>query len=265
MKWHTYELRVAGPLSIRNNCLQLEVDFTRGRFRIYWLFPAAFCGYKLLMRAKLFGTLPAMAALLCLSVMAPHAEELKPIPLPAPQTEGGKPLMQALQQRRTIRELQPDKLPAQVLANLLWAGFGINRPESGHRTAPSAMNSQEVDLYVALPGGLYVYEAKPHQLKPVLDKDLRAKTSGQPFATNAPVVLIFVADLPRLTRANPDQRPFYAGIDTGYISQNIYLYCASEGLATVVYDLDRAPLAAAMKLRPEQRIILAQAVGYPKN
>jgi nitroreductase len=217
------------------------------------------------MRTTFFGRLPVTAALLCLSVMAPKAEELKPIPLPAPQTEGGKPLMQALQQRRTSRELQPDKLPAQVLADLLWAGFGINRPENGHRTAPSAMNSQEVDLYVALPGGLYVYEAKPHQLKPVLDKDLRAKTSGQPFATNAPVVLIFVADLPRLTRANPDQRPFYAGIDTGYISQNIYLYCASEGLATVVYDLDRAPLAAAMKLRPEQRIILAQAVGYPKK
>jgi nitroreductase len=217
------------------------------------------------MRTTLFGSLPVTAAHLCLSVLALKAEELKPIPLPAPQTEGGKPLMQALQQRRTSRELQPDKLPVQVLANLLWAGFGINRPEDGHRTAPSAMNSQEVDLYVALPGGLYVYEAKPHQLKPVLDKDLRAKTSGQPFATNAPVVLIFVADLPRLTRANPDQRPFYAGIDTGYISQNIYLYCASEGLATVVYDLDRAPLAAAMKLRPEQRIILAQAVGYPKN
>jgi len=213
----------------------------------------------------LYGSLPVAAALLCLSVMAPKAEELKPIALPAPQTEGGKPLMQVLQQRRTSRELLPDKLPAQVLANLLWAGFGINRPENGHRTAPSAMNSQEVDLYVALPGGLYVYDAKPHQLKPVLDNDLRAKTSGQPFATNAPVVLIFVADLPRLTRANPDQRPFYAGIDTGCISQNIYLYCASEGLGTVVYDLDRAPLAAAMKLRPEQRIILAQAVGYPKN
>ena len=173
--------------------------------------------------------------------------------------------MQALQQRRTTREILPDKLPPQVLANLLWAGFGINRPESEHRTAPSAMNSQEMDLYVALPEGLYVYEAKPHQLKPVLDKDLRAKTSGQAFATNAPVVLIFVADLPRLTRANPEQRPFYAGIDTGYISQNIYLYCASEGLGTVVYDLNRAPLAAAMNLRPDQRIILAQAVGYPKN
>jgi len=206
-----------------------------------------------------------ITALLWLGVAAPQAGEPKPIPLPAPQTDGGKPLMQALKQRRTIRELKPDKLPAQVLANLLWAGFGINRPESGHRTAPSAMNSQEVDLYVALPEGLYVYEAKPHHLKPVLDKDLRAKTSRQPFATNAPVVLIFVADLPRLTKAKPEKREFYAAVDAGCISQNIYLYCASEGLATVVYDLDRAPLAAAMNLRPEQKIILAQAVGYPKN
>ena len=217
------------------------------------------------MRAKLVGSVPVAAVLLCLSVTASRAEELKSIPLPAPQTEGGKPLMQALKQRRTSRDLKPDKLPAQVLANLLWAGFGINRPESEHRTAPSAMNSQEVDLYVALPEGLYVYEAKPHQLKPVLDEDLRAKTSGQPFATNTPVVLIYVANLPRLTKAKPDSEGSTPPVDTGCITQNIYLYCASEGLATVVYDLDRAPLAAAMKLRPEQRIILAQAVGYPKN
>jgi nitroreductase len=217
------------------------------------------------MKAKLVGSWPLSAIVLCLSVIAPWAEELKPILLPAPQTQGGKPLMEALHQRRTTREIVSDKLPAQVLANLLWAGFGINRPETGHRTAPSAMNSQEVKLYVALPEGLYLYDAKPHELKPVLDKDLRAKTSGQPFATNAPVVLVYVADLPSLSRANPDQRPFYAGIDTGCIAQNIYLYCASEGLATVVYDLDRAPLAAAMNLRPEQRIILAQAVGYPKR
>ncbi len=217
------------------------------------------------MRAKFVGLLSITAALFWLSVTAPKAEELKVIPLPAPQTDGGKPLMQALEQRRTIRELKPDKLPAQVLANLLWAGFGINRPGSGHRTAPSAMNSQEVDLYVALPEGLYIYEAKPHQLKPVLRKDLRAKTSGQPFATNAPAVLIFVADLPRLTKAKPEQREFYAALDTGFISQNVYLYCASAGLATVVYALDRPPLAAAMELRPEQKVILAQAVGYPKN
>ncbi len=173
--------------------------------------------------------------------------------------------MQALRERRTTREIKPDKLPNQVLANLLWAGVGINRPATGQRTAPSAMNSQEVDIYVALAEGLYLYEAKPHQLTPILDQDLRRKTSGQPFATNAPVVLIYVADLPRLTKAKPDRREFYAGIDTGFISQNIYLYCASAGLATVVYDLDRPPLAAAMHLRPDQRIILAQAIGYPRD
>jgi nitroreductase len=217
------------------------------------------------MRAKLVGFVTATIALLWLGVGFSVAEELKPIPLPAPQTDGGKPLMQTLKQRRTTRELKPDKLPPQVLANLLWAAYGINRPESGHRTAPSAMNSQEVDLYVALPEGLYVYEAKPHTLKPVLDKDLRDRTSGQAFATNAPVVFIFVADLPRLTKAKPDQREFYAAIDTGFISQNIYLCCASEGLATVVYALDRPPLAAAMKLRPEQKVMLAQAIGYPRN
>jgi hypothetical protein len=114
------------------------------------------------MRAKLVGSLTVTAALLWLSVTTPDAEELKIMPLPAPQTEGGKPLMQVIKERRTTRDLKPDKLPAQVLANLLWAGFGINRPGTGNRTAPSAMNSQEMDLYVALPEGLYVYEAKPH-------------------------------------------------------------------------------------------------------
>ena len=191
------------------------------------------------------------------------AEELKPIPLPPPQTEGGLPFMQALKQRHTTRELKPADLPAQVLANLLWAGFGINRPETGHRTAPSAMNSQEVDIYVALAQGLYVYEPKANRLKPVLAGDFRVRTSAQPFAKEAPVVLIFVADLPRLVKAKPDQRPFYAAIDTGYISQNIYLYCASAELATVVFAVDQAPLAATMKLKPDQKVILAQAVGYP--
>jgi nitroreductase len=217
------------------------------------------------MRIRLTDCLAVAAALLWLGAMASQAEDLKPIALPAPQTEGGKPLMQALKQRQSMREIKPDKLPTQVLGNLLWAGFGINRPGNGHRTAPSAMNSQEVDLYVALPEGLYVYEAKPHQLKPVLDKDLRTRVSGQAFATNAPVVLIYVANLPRLAKSKPERREFYAAIDTGCISQNIYLCSASEGLATVVFDLDRPPLAAAMKLGPEQEIILAQAVGYPKD
>ena len=126
------------------------------------------------------------------------------------------------------------------------------------------MNSQEVDIYVALPEGLYVYDAKPNRLQPVLARDLRSLTTGQAAFTEAPVTLIFVADLARLTKAKPESQRFYADVDTGYISQNVYLFCASEGLATVVHDLERAPLLAAMELRPEQQIILAQAVGFSK-
>jgi nitroreductase len=216
-----------------------------------------------MMRTKPAGLTRRTTLIFGFSAMVLGAAELTPIVLPPPQTEGGQPLMQAIKQRRTTRELKPDKLPPQVLANLLWAGFGINRPETGQRTAPSAMNSQEVDIYVALADGLYVYEPRASRLNPVLADDLRTRASGQPFASNAPVVLIYVADLPRLAKAKLEQRPFYAGIDTGCISQNIYLYCASEGLATVVFAVDGIPLAAAMKLKPDQKVILAQAVGYP--
>jgi nitroreductase len=125
------------------------------------------------------------------------------------------------------------------------------------------MNSQEIDIYVALPQGLYLYEPQPHDLRLVSGDDVRAKTSGQPFATNAPATLVFVADLTRLNKAKSEQRPIYAAIDTGYISQNVYLFCASEGLATVVHELDHGPLAAAMNLHAEQKIVLAQAIGFP--
>jgi len=204
------------------------------------------------------------ALVLALSSSAPRGQDLTPISLPPPRTEGGKPLMEALKLRRSSREFKPVNLSDQGLADLLWAAFGINRPESGRRTAPSAMNSQEVDLYVALPRGLYVYGAKANELKPVSAEDVRAKTNGQPSIKNAPVVLIFVADLSRLDKANPQMRPLYADFAAGCISQNVYLYCASAGLATFVYDLNRAPLAATLKLKPDQRIILAQAVGFPK-
>ena len=219
---------------------------------------------KELMPTNSATVLSITALVMTLGLSGLPAQGLKPIPLPAPQTEGGKPLMEALKQRRTTRQFQPGKLPPQVLANLLWAGFGINRPADGRRTAPSAMNAQEVGLYVALPEGLYLYDAKANELTPVSGEDLRPKTNGQPFIKDAPAVLVFVADLSRLAKAKAELRPLYAQFATGCISQNIYLYCASAGLATVVYDLDRAPLAAAMKLKPEQRIILAQAVGYPR-
>ncbi|HWI56641.1 MAG TPA: SagB/ThcOx family dehydrogenase [Bacillota bacterium] len=192
-----------------------------------------------------------------------QAEELKPILLPPPHTEGGKPLLQALKERHTTREFKPSPLPAQVLADLLWAGFGINRPGSERRTAPSAMNSQEVDLYVALPQGFYLYDAKANQLKPVLSGDWRTRIGSQPFLKDASAVLLLVADLPRLAKAKPETRPFYAAIDAGCIVQNLYLFCASQELAAVVYDLDRAAVAATLKLKPGQQIMMAQAVGYP--
>jgi len=210
--------------------------------------------------------LPSFSLALWLTLLPGLApgRELGPEDLPPPQTSGGKPLMTALKQRRTLREFAATDLSAQELSDLLWAAFGINRPEEGRRTAPSAMNSQEIDLYIALERGLYVYQARPHRLRLVTAQDLRSKTSGQSFS-NAPVVLILVADLARLEKAKPETRPFYAGFDAGCICQNIYLYCASTGLATVVHDLNRDPLALAMGLGPEQKIMFAQAVGHPAN
>ena len=191
------------------------------------------------------------------------AADLKPIELPPPHQTGGMPVMQALKERQTQRNFKTDPLDAQQLSDLLWAAFGINRPAIDHRTAPSAMNAQEVEIYVATRDGLFHYEAKPHRLQPAGDRDLRVLTGGGDFAGVAPITLIYVADLAKLTKANPDRREFYGAVDTGFISQNVYLYCASAGLATVVHDLDRAPLSRAMSLPPDQEIILAQAVGLP--
>lgn len=217
------------------------------------------------MRMKFLGRSGLAASLwLSCALIAPGAE-WQPVQLPPPQTEGGKPLMQALKRRRTSRQFSSKKLPDQLLSNLLWAGFGVNRPETGHRTAPSALNAQELDLYVVTAQGAFVYEPGPHRLRPVAAGDLRPLTGSQPFVKEAPVAVVFVADLARLARAKPADRDFYAAVDTGFVSQNIYLFCASEGLATVVHDLDRGPLAQALQLRPDQRIILAQSVGYPKD
>jgi len=194
------------------------------------------------------------------------AQELKPIELPKPQMSGGMPLMEALKARHTTREFKPDPLPAPVLSNLLWAAFGINRPESGKRTAPSAMNWQVNDIYVFLAGGVYIYEAKAHRLNPVVGEDFRATTGTQDFVKNAPVNLVYVADLAKTGNASRDDRNLYTAVDAGLIVQNVYLFCASEGLATVVRgSVDRPALAKLLKLRPDQRIIVAQTVGYPGN
>ena len=194
------------------------------------------------------------------------AQESKGVPLLSPQMEGGKPLMQALKERATARAFSPERLPDQILSNLLWAAFGVNRPDSGRRTAPSASNWQEVDIYVMAANGVFVYEAKAHSLTPVASEDLRALAGTQAFAKEAPVTLFFVADYARMGKATQEQKDFLAPADTGYISQNVYLFCASEGLATGVRaSIDRPALVKALKLRPDQKIILAQSVGYPKK
>jgi SagB-type dehydrogenase family enzyme len=193
------------------------------------------------------------------------ALELKPIQLPPPQTEIGKPLMQTLKLRQTSRSFDSKPLPLQELSNLLWAADGISRPDSGKRTAPSAMNWQEVDVYVALPDALYLYEVKSHSLTPVVAKDLREATGAQSFVKDAPVNLVYVADSTKMKRASDEDKTIYSAADAGFIAQNVYLYCASQGLAVVVRgSVDRPALAQAMKLRPEQKIVLAQTVGYPK-
>jgi len=197
------------------------------------------------------------------------AWELKPIQLPPPQTDGGVPLMQALKARRSERTFSSERLPDQVLSNLLWAACGVNRPD-GRLTAPTAVNWQEIDVYVVLPEGAYLYDAKGHSLQPVVEGDIRDKTGTQAFVKEAPVNLVFVADYAKMTGrrgpASDADKAFYSATDTGFISQNVYLFCASEGLATVVRGLvDRPALAEALKLRPEQKIILAQTVGYPKK
>ncbi len=193
------------------------------------------------------------------------AQELQPIRLPPPQTDIGRPLMQVLKSRSTAREFSADPLPAQVLSNLLWAAFGINRPDSGKRTAPSARNWQEIDIYVAIADGLFVYAAKAHQLNPILREDVRARTGTQPFVKDAPLNLVYVADLAKAGGESAD-RDMYVGADTGFIAQNVYLFCASEGLSAVVRgSVDRAALSKVMRLRPDQRITLAQTVGYSKK
>ncbi len=180
--------------------------------------------------------------------------------LPAPQKTGGMPLMDALAKRATARAFDSKDLLPQQLSNLLWAAWGINRPD-GRRTAPSARNNQEIDVYALLRSGVFVYVANGHRLSQISSEDCRALGGTQSFVKDAPVTLILVADLAKVGGAGKDM----AFIGTGFISQNIYLYCASQGLATGARaSVDKAALGPKLKLRPDQLIVLAQSVGYPR-
>ena len=187
-----------------------------------------------------------------------------PRQLPPPRLNTGVPLMQALKERRTQRQFSQDPLSPQLLGDLLWAATGVNRPDSGRRTAPTACDWREIDVYVAAADGLFLYNPYKHALVPVLPADLRVPSTVQTFVHPPPIVLIFVADLSRMKDAPETDRIFYSATDTGYVSQNVYLFAASEHLATVVCGMiDREVLAAAMKLRTAQNIILTQPIGHP--
>jgi len=228
---------------------------------------------KKISRREFLKASAATGAILSMAPSITLAEEPKTIQLLKPQPGSGSPLMQLLWKRKSTKEFSPQPLPVEVLSNILWAGFGINRPD-GRRTAPSAGNFQDIDIYVILADGLYLYDPKASQLKLILTEDLRGLVGTQAYVREAPVNLIYVSDYAKFKIA--DQfKTFYgsislidlwAGVDVGLISENVYLYCASEGLATVVRAwIDIPALSKAMKLRPDQKIILSQAVGYPKK
>jgi nitroreductase len=205
----------------------------------------------------------ATGAILSMAPGVALAQESKPIQLLKPNM--GSPLMQLLGKRMSSREFSPDPLPVEVLSNLLWAAFGINRPD-GKRTAPTASNRQEIDIYVAASNGLYLYDAKANLLNPILGEDIRKMTGRSPFVKEAAVNLVYVADFSKMGTGTNEDKILSSAAASGLISENVYLYCSSEGLATVVRgNIDRPALASVMKLRSDQKIVLAQSVGFPKK
>ncbi|MGA2093897.1 MAG: nitroreductase family protein [Sedimentisphaerales bacterium] len=212
------------------------------------------------------------------NTVIPSIPDLQPIALVPPQTDGGKSVLAALKERRTIRSIRDEKLSPQMLSNLLWAAWGVNRKSGPFgqigRTAASASNSQEIDLYVVLPEGTYLYEAVGHSLAPVVAGDLRAKVSahGRGGAiTKAPVILIYVVDIAKYSKSRLQEpglkdteiQKSYYNVATGLIAGNVYLFAASQGLAAWFHNCNKPAMAAELKLRPEQRVLYAQTVGLP--
>ena len=196
------------------------------------------------------------AALFATAIMA------QDIDLPSPRRTGGMPLMEALARRRSSREFDGRTLPRQTLSDLLWAAWGYNRPDK--RTAPSSRDKQEIELYVAMQDGLYLYDAEDNRLLMVSDEDLRAMTGTQPFVAKAPLNIIYVCRKQMITDKTPDELIAATYANTGFIAQNVYLFCASESLATVVRAMvDREKLAEAMRLPDHSMVTLVQSVGYP--
>jgi SagB-type dehydrogenase family enzyme len=200
---------------------------------------------------------------LVLSQIGATAQDNLSTKLPDPQLEKGKPLMQALKNRQSIRAYSEKEIPLQEMANLLWAANGINRKDVNRRTVPTSQNKQEIDIYLSTREGLYLYDAQQHALVTIHNRDIRAITGMQPYVATAPANIVIVANLSKMA-GDRQVNIQTANIDAGFVSQNLYLYCASEGLATVVRgSVDREKLSPEMGLSPDQYIVVAQTVGYP--
>jgi SagB-type dehydrogenase family enzyme len=185
-------------------------------------------------------------------------------PLPKPERKGGMPLMEALDKRCSTREFAEKDLPEQTLSNLLWAAWGINREQENKHTAPSSNNKQEIDVYVVKADGAYKYIPQGHQLEKLLEEDIRSSCGGQPFVATAPLNLIYIADLARTDQKDYSLEPTASYTNAGFIAQNVYLFCASEGLGAVARGwINQDELKAKLHLRAEQKIILGQTVGFP--
>jgi nitroreductase len=206
----------------------------------------------------------AAAAAVAAATSGVAAQGATPMQLPPPRAQGGKPLIEALKLRRSTREYADRALSPQVLSDLLWAAFGINRP-SGDRTAPYWRHIMVIDVYAAMADGLWFYEPKDHSLQRRSSVDIRAATGLQDFVATAPLNLVYVAHGERMHDVAPEERRLYACVDAGFIGQNVYLFCASEGLATVFRGaVDTRKLARTMELDAEQFVTFAQTVGYPR-
>jgi len=193
------------------------------------------------------------------------AQAPKAIALPQAAMEGGKPIMVALKERQSIRDYADRPLTDQDLSNLLWAAWGVNRPQSDGRTAPRWRDAYLLDIYVVRADGVWLYEPKSHRLLFHMAGDLRGQTStGQPFVATAPLNLAYAVDMSKITGESENDKNATAGATAGVTAQNVYLFCASAGLATVFRESVPAALAKTLKLPPGQIIQFAQTVGYPK-
>ena len=164
----------------------------------------------------------------CLADPLRGSELLEPIHLPPPETSGGMPLMQALNNRMSTKEFTTKAIPRDQISNLLWAAFGINRPESGKRTVATAVNCQDIQVYVVFEKAAYVYEAEKHCLIPVVNRDVRSLAATQDYAKAAPINLVYVSDHSKMGDSFKDKKPIYAAFHAGAISQNVYLYCTQQ-------------------------------------